>query len=325
MLFRSHKLGVDATITFLHKLSNNMQTINFSFYAWGKSIDINESLVETCISRFKHLRLLNLSYSTLETLSSSISTLKHLRYLNLFRNKKIKKLPDSICDLQNLETLMLQGCDEIEELPRDIRKMVSLRYFEITTKQLRLPANGIECMSSLRYLSFNNCGRLECFNEGIQRLTALRSLSFCNCESLISLPQGMKHLTALESLAILRCEKLNLMEWDDYPTSLHTLYIGRLPQLVSLPQWLKGAADTLQFLFIFYCKNLGVLPVWLPDLSSLRTLQIWDCQKFSSLPKGMDCLTALRKLEIAGCPEFRRDYEREVSKDWDKMVKFIFR
>ena len=254
----------------------------------------------------------------------SISTLKHLRCLNLRGNKKIKKLPDSICDLQNLETLILEDCEEIEELPRDIRKMVSLRYFEITTKQTRLPANGIECMSSLRYLSFYYCHRLECFNEGIQHLTALHYLSFGFCESLISLPQGMKHLTALESLAISRCEKLNLMEWDDYPTSLQILYIRRLPQLVSLPQWLKGSADTLQFLSISDCNNSGVLPEWLPDLSSLRTLLIESCENLSSLPEGMDRLTALRELKISSCPELRRNCEREVSKDWGKMVKFSF-
>ncbi|KAM3738924.1 hypothetical protein ACB098_09G166100 [Castanea mollissima] len=320
--FKMHDLLHDLSLS----LSNNMRTINFSF-GWGgfDSINIGESLVETCISRFKHLRLLNLRNSKLETLSSSISTLKHLRYLNLGGNRKIKKLPDSICDLQNLETLILSGCDEIEELPRDIRKMVSLRYFEITTKQARLPANGIECMPSLRHLSFYECHRLECFNEGIQRLTALRHLCFHSCESLISLPQGMKHLTALEYVDITRCEKLNLMESDDYPTSLRTLHIGGLPQLVSLPQGLKGSADTLQFLSIYGYENLGVLPEWLPDLSSLRTLRISRCPKLSSLPEGMDRLTALRELVISGCPELRRDYEREVSKDWGRKVKFSFR
>ena len=114
------------------------------------------------------------------------------------------------------------------------------------------------------------------------------------------------------------------MEWDDYPTSLQKLCIWGLPQLVSLPQWLKGSTDTLQFLCIYDCANLGVLPEWLPDLSSLRKLQIMYCRKLSSLPKGMDRLTALRELQIRDCPELRRDYEREVSKDWGKMVKFSF-
>ncbi|KAF3954725.1 hypothetical protein CMV_019967 [Castanea mollissima] len=127
-------------------------------------------------------------------------------------------------------------------------------------------------MPSLRYLSFYRCPRLECFNEGIQRLTALRNLSFNNCKSLISLPQGMKHLTALEYLDITNCEKLKLMEGDDYPTRLRTLYIWELPQLVSLPQGLKGSANTLQFLDISGCENLGVLPEWLPDLNVLGRL-----------------------------------------------------
>ena len=164
-----HKLSVDAVITLLHTLSSNMQTINFSFkyYQGDESagININESLVQTCILKFKHLRLLNLRYSKLEMLSSSIGTLKHLRYLNLRGNRNIKKLPDSICDLQNLETLILFDCEDLEELPRDIRKMVSLRRFEITTRQTRLPANGIECMCSLRHLFFYKCYKLECFHE----------------------------------------------------------------------------------------------------------------------------------------------------------------
>ena len=35
------KWGVDTTITFLHKLTNIMQTINFSFGDWGQFDSIN--------------------------------------------------------------------------------------------------------------------------------------------------------------------------------------------------------------------------------------------------------------------------------------------
>uniref|UniRef100_A0A2N9GHD5 NB-ARC domain-containing protein n=1 Tax=Fagus sylvatica TaxID=28930 RepID=A0A2N9GHD5_FAGSY len=265
------------------------------------------------------------------------------------RNTHIKKLPNSICDLQNLESLILcgydeleelprdirdrrkifsnkfilYGCDELEELPRDIRKMVSIKYFWITTKQTCLPTNEIMSMCSLRDLFFRNCPGLESFPEGIHRLTALRTLGFMDCESLISLPQGLKHLTALESLAIWRCEKINLMEGEDYLTRLRSFTIGFLPKLVDLPQWLIQSATTLQFLWIYHCENLAALPEWLPNLTSLQKLQIWECRKLSSLPEGMGCLTALRELEIDNCGELSKNCERECHQHLELLLESI--
>ena len=268
------------------------------------------------------MRLLDLRYSMLEALPSSIGTLKHLehlRYLNLTGNKHIRKLPNSICDLQNLEALLLIDCEELAELPRDIRKMVSIKYFWITTKQTCLPTNEIMSMCSLRDLVFYKCPSLESFPEGIQRLTALSSLGFSCCESLISLPQGLKHLTALESLFIWECENINLMEGEDYPTSLRSFTISSSPKLVALPQWLIQSATTLQFLQIRSCENLAALPEWLPNLTSLQNLQIRCCGKLSSLPKGMGRLTALRELKINYCGGLSKNCEREVGVEWPKI------
>lgn len=86
------------------------------------------SLVEACISRSKSLRVLDLSGSSFEMLPSSIGTQKHLRYLNLACNRKIKKLLDTICKLQNFQALQLDGCDNLERLPKDIRNMISLSF-----------------------------------------------------------------------------------------------------------------------------------------------------------------------------------------------------
>ena len=61
----------------------------------------------------------------------SIGKLKHLRYLNLSRNG-IKILPNSITMMLNLQTLILQDCDSLIELPKGIKKLVNLRFLDIT-------------------------------------------------------------------------------------------------------------------------------------------------------------------------------------------------
>jgi hypothetical protein len=58
-------------------------------------------------SSFKFLQMLDLRGRGYDFVPSSICKLKHLRCLNLPGNKKLKKLPDSITTLQNLQTLRL--------------------------------------------------------------------------------------------------------------------------------------------------------------------------------------------------------------------------
>ncbi|KAJ9184768.1 hypothetical protein P3X46_004460 [Hevea brasiliensis] len=303
---------------FLHKL-DRVRTIFFPVRGMGPS---SETFIDACISRFKHLRVLNLSDSCFEALPNSIGTLKHLRYLDLYRNRKIRKLPNSICKLQNLQTLRLEECEKLEEIPRDIKNMSNLRFLEITTKQTSLLENGIECLSSLRYLSLFECGNLEHLFEGMQFLTSLRTLVITSCGSLTCLPHSLKHLSALETLVIGDCAKLNLMEMEyneDFDLSLTSLVIGELPQLVTLPHSLQGCASTLQYIYIDDCPNFTALPDWTRNLTSLKRLEIIRCPELFSLPEEMHCLTALRELKIGLCPELRERCDPETGEDWPKI------
>ncbi|KAL7166672.1 hypothetical protein ACSBR2_037357 [Camellia fascicularis] len=58
---------------------------------------------------------------------SSIGNSKHLRYLNL-SCARIKRLPDSICSLLNLQTLILNYCWKLERLPQNVMYLRSLRH-----------------------------------------------------------------------------------------------------------------------------------------------------------------------------------------------------
>ncbi|QHO46851.1 hypothetical protein HN873_019342 [Arachis hypogaea] len=119
--------------------SATLRTILFPVHEIG----IDEAFLNTSVLKHKYLYMLDLSNSTYETLPWFIHKLKHLRFLDLQYNRKVKRLPDSICILQCLQTFLLVGCTELEVLPRDLEKLISLRRLEITTKQISLPEKEI--------------------------------------------------------------------------------------------------------------------------------------------------------------------------------------
>uniref|UniRef100_A0A2N9EUW3 Disease resistance protein RGA3 n=1 Tax=Fagus sylvatica TaxID=28930 RepID=A0A2N9EUW3_FAGSY len=139
--------------------------------------------------------------------------------------------------------LILYGCDELEELPRDIRKM---------------------------------CPGLESFPEGIQRLTALR-----RCEK-INLMEGEDYLTRLRSFTIGFLPKLvDLPQWlIQSATTLQFLWIYDCENLAALPEWLPNLTS-LQKLQIWECRKLSSLPEGMGCLTALRELEIDNCGELS--------------------------------------------
>ncbi|KAM5558795.1 disease resistance protein RGA2-like [Rosa sericea] len=259
---------------------------------------IDELFLGTCFSKFKYLRVLRLGDLSLKELPSSIGTLKHLRYLYL-EDDELTKIPNAICKLQSLQTLFFLECENIEELPRDMSKLISLRSLLMTTKEACFQDNGVGCLKSLRFLAIVNCGNLT------------------------SLPREMSYLAALRTLMIGGCEQLDLVSqhYQAIPLRLEKLVIYALPRITELPEWFRGAANTLQHLYIENCSNLGSLPGWLTDLTSLKKLVLTGCPKLVSLPEGMDRLTALRDLKIEDCPKLQRRCKRDTGEDWPKIAR----
>ncbi|KAF2307868.1 hypothetical protein GH714_032776 [Hevea brasiliensis] len=246
---------------FLHKL-DRVRTIFFPVRGMGPS---SETFIDACISRFKHLRVLNLSDSCFEALPNSIGTLKHLRYLDLYRNRKIRKLPNSICKLQNLQTLRLEECEKLEEIPRDIKNMsnLSLKHlsaletlvigdcaklnlmemeynedFDLSLTSLvigelpqlvTLPHSLQGCASTLQYIYIDDCPNFTALPDWTRNLTSLKRLEIIRCPELFSLPEEMHCLTALRELKIGLCPELR--ERCDPETGEDWPKIGHIPEI----------------------------------------------------------------------------------------------
>lgn len=77
-----------------------------------------------------YLRVLIADSYVITELPNSIAELKHLRYIDI-SNSLIRKLPESLVLLYNLQTLRLGRF--IKFLPNDLRKLISLRHLEFYT------------------------------------------------------------------------------------------------------------------------------------------------------------------------------------------------
>lgn len=82
------------------------------------------------LSTLTHLRVLDLSRSSIRKLPSTIGSLKHLRLLDLSRTE-IETLPTSVVGLHNLQRLNLEYCRHLHKLPEGMRYMLNLKHLNI--------------------------------------------------------------------------------------------------------------------------------------------------------------------------------------------------
>ncbi|KAJ0017391.1 hypothetical protein Pint_11986 [Pistacia integerrima] len=193
-------------------------------------------------------------------------------------NKQSREIPELISKLPNLQTLILLGCSNLQRLPRNMQKMISLRYLEITIKEI---------------------------GEWMQSFTGLRTLVLQCYDSSNSLPYNIKDLKGLKKLVIRSCPKINLkndVQGEDPDLSKMRLQSG------DSNHW----TDTLEYLRIEACQELKELPPWLASLKALKKLEILSCQELSSLPDGMQNLTNLRELKIQNCPTLSKSCRKNL-------------
>ncbi|KAJ6310974.1 hypothetical protein OIU76_015656 [Salix suchowensis] len=219
-----------------------------------------------------------------------LSEFKHLRSLELMDDSEFEAFPERV---------------GLEELPKDVRYMISLGFLFLVTKQKRLPEGGIGCLECLQTLVISYCENLENLCEDMQGLKSLQKLYICGCKSLISLPGSMKCLTALKELFIGDCEKLDMMTLDEEKEretqrlSLQIVAFGGLPATQALPkQLLHGCTNSLERFMIVDCPNIIELPECISNLKKLQNLQIVQMELHQLCPEKEQDELSLKSLPL---------------------------
>ncbi|CAA7397421.1 unnamed protein product [Spirodela intermedia] len=283
-------------------------------------------LPENYLGKLRRLRVLDLSYTGIESLDDSIG-------------KLLKGIPDSIQNLRNLQTFKLTGCDSLKRLPNGISCLVNLTDLGVVPAagQLEQMPVGMGNLVELRILKgfvANDVTQGENNMRHLKELAQLRDLAMYKLEAVTSMAMaqeaGLKNMQKLNNLRLsctprtdLRREnpEIQRIEYSfqgfSPPSRLEVLHIEWFFGL-RFPVWINNnSLRHLRWLRLENCKFCQALPPLgkacfggeteakssLPRLETLyfRGMSKWE--HWSRLECG--ALPVLNSLHIVNCPKLR--------------------
>ncbi|CBI24811.3 unnamed protein product, partial [Vitis vinifera] len=265
---------------FLHFKSDEYPVVHYPFY------QLSTRVLQNILPKFKSLRVLSLCEYYITDVPNSIHNLKQLRYLDLSATK-IKRLPESICCLCYLQTMMLRNCQSLLELPSKMGKLINLRYLDVSeTDSLKEMPNDMDQLKSLQKLPNFTVGQKSGFGFGeLWKLSEIRGrLEISKMENVVgvedALQANMKDKKYLDELSLnwsrgishdaIQDDILNRL--TPHP-NLEKLSIQHYPGL-TFPDWLgDGSFSNLVSLQLSNCGNCSTLPP-LGQLPCLEHIEI---------------------------------------------------
>ncbi|PIN12288.1 Apoptotic ATPase [Handroanthus impetiginosus] len=301
---------------------NNVDPIMLEGSLWYKNLRtfrvISKNVGKIQVSydlflKLKSLRVLDFSRMGLDELPDSIDHLKHLRYLNLSENH-FNKLPESVTNLFGLQTLKLEQCNKLLELPSNMKNMVGLRHLHFDLKLLSCMPPEFGKLVNLQSLSTFIVGRSK--GRGIGELKNMRFLRGCIC--IKNLENVSNSDEAKEAMLHMKpfINKLEL-EWsefrskfndeeilaglhphDDLQELLMTNYAGNL-----LPGWFGSPSCTLSRVHLRDFKSYHThILASLGKLKHLKSLVIESMSNCSSIDLEASTFLSLESLKMEDMP-----------------------
>ncbi|MED6175444.1 hypothetical protein PIB30_078360 [Stylosanthes scabra] len=196
-----------------------------------------ESTTITCdmLSNNKYLRVL--SFHGLTVFPKLIAKLIHLRYLDLSWNA-FEVLPQSLCNLCNLQTLKLKCCSSLTMLPSSLGELIHLHHLDLSGSAIKTLPESLCKLSYLQTLKLEDCLKLTLLPNGMYNLVNLRHLDIRGTP-LKKMPKGMgklKELHILSNYIVGKQEDNGIQELGELLNLHGSFSIQRLENVVDVNQ-----------------------------------------------------------------------------------------
>ncbi|QHO22320.1 Putative disease resistance RPP13-like protein [Arachis hypogaea] len=271
----------------------SLRTLLFSGFS-SPNCNIETATCEI-LSKCKYLRVLSLT--KLDEVPNLIGEFIYLRYLDLSWTD-IKTLPESLCNLCNLQTLKLRRCYELTMLPSGLHNLVSLRHLDIRETALEEMPRKMSKLNQLHVLSSFVVGKHE--DNGIQELGGLvnlhGSLEIKKMENIVDVKEAKrakimdkKHIDELclkwssgEDLVSSTQKERDMLDNLQPHKGLKELKIEGYKGTI-FPDWLGNCSyENMTRVSLESCKNCCMLPS-LGQLPSLKSLSIGVLDQLRSI------------------------------------------
>lgn len=242
----------------------------------------------------------------------NLKNLKHFKICDTNLNPIFHDIGEiQICSWFPLESLVMNRCRNVRELPEYFCKFQSMRSLEMTScenlKLFPIPMGQQQGLTSLHRFALNGCDELTRLpHELLSFCASLTHVEIKHCDALSKLPTNL--LDSCGSLHYLEISELKNLEYfplDLEKTPLSFLNFSPLPKLMTLPRLKPLSSYTTRRLFEL---KIGGFSDSIPEVDwselswfspSLHRLELMSWPYMMSLPIQLQHLTALTELILS--------------------------